>query len=221
MVTTITTTLRRLSSLKSALLALVLGVTAAASFAGAANAATVTLTTGTLQLTNSYDRVNNPPRTGSWVRLWLDGSSPRSYYNNTSSLLRDDTYTQLLPGTTGLTLGATQAVASPEFDPVTGNANTNAILNPQAFGPITFGVFTTVRPTLQVDTATNRIVGGNLSGWTVSYGNARYPTGTTAPTGTFNLSTGAFEINWEADITNGDFEPYYSGWHLVGRASGF
>lgn len=198
-------------SLRTMLLTLVLGAAAVAGFTGSANAATVTLNTGAISL-GTYDSTNNPPVNGSWVRLYFDGTS--TFYSNRSSLTRDLTYTQLVNGSAGILLGRRQA--SEGFSGP--DSLSNDILNPQQFDGVRFGVFTTVAPTLLVDDATNQIVGGNFSGWTVGYGGVDYPTGASgsALRGTVDPSGGPITLRWTADITNGDFSPFTSDWEIKG-----
>lgn len=208
MATTIST---RLTPLRTMLLTLVLGAAAVAGFTGSANAATVTLNSGAISF-GTYDRTNNPPVNGSWVRLYQDGTS--TFYSNGSSLTRDPTYTQLVTGSAGILLGRAQ-VSEGFSGP---DSLSNDIIAPQLFDRVAFGVFTTSGPTLLVDDVTNQIVGGDFSTWTVGYGGTDYPTGArgTALRGTVDPTGGPITLRWTADITNGPFAPFTSEWEIKG-----
>lgn len=208
---------------------LALGVGASAAVATTANAES--LSGGTLAIQTGATS-GSLPYPGSWVHLYLDGN-PSAPYTNTSSPAADQTYTPLVNGVSGLTVGTAQGQASPAYD-LSGNSLSNAIGTPQLFGPVKFGYYTTAAPSLNVASgstaASQSISSGDLGGWTVAYGGTSYPTSSDTSTGNlagtvtwndrFDHSQGGHvKLTWIADITNGDFAPFTSKWQVEGELS--
>lgn len=217
---------RRTAIVAASTLALV-GATAGV----AATANAESLSGGTIAL-QSGATTGAAPYSGSTVHLYLDGN-PGAPYTNTSSPAADQTYTPLVNGVSGLTIGTAQGEASPAYD-LSGNSLSNAIGTPQLFGPVTFGLFTASAPSLNVASgstaATQAISSGDLGGWTVAYGGVNYPTSSNTTTGNlagtvtwtnrFDHSQGGHvKLNWVADIVNGPFAPYTSQWQVEGTLS--
>jgi hypothetical protein len=183
--------------------------------------------TGTIKLTTGADA---EPYTGSWVRLY-ETADPTDFFENPSSPAANKSYTPLVNGTQGLELNTVQAEASPAFDEK-GNSLSNAIITPQPFATINFGIYTSAASVLEVDkdkNATDAIASANLTGWTVAYaGNSNYATpGSTPPTGNLTGSItwvnakkhklgGTVTLNWSVQIKEAPFEAYTAEWQVVG-----
>ena len=166
--------------------------------------------------------------TGSYFRMIYPGGSVTKgkFFANPDSPLANKTYTPVKPGSDGgLQIGKYQPSPSPAFD-AKGNARTKRITLPAPFAQIAFGL-----ATLAKDPATGKslpapsitVNGGKLSGqvsalfaeWNKLYFNQ----GSTAVSGTYNASTGAFTLTWSSKITGGPFNHFTGYWHLAGKVA--
>jgi hypothetical protein len=155
--------------------------------------------------------------------------------NTTSSPCGDTTYTPLSPGTDkGLSTAHFQADPKPAFDS-SGNATANHITAPQGFFGVNFSTSTNrkdpqtgsnvFRPRIS-DDGTGKLTGDLRSfsaAWNGLFFNqgAPKPDGSTpgltaAPTGTYNLATKAYTLDWRSTINGGPFDGFTGVWHLEG-----
>jgi hypothetical protein len=178
---------------------------------------------------------------GSWFEM-LDpeeGGIRKPLPNGNSPLANQD-YTPVSPGTSGgLSTSAFQPAPSPAFSEVIagkerGNAIANAIMQPQSFFGFNFSVVSeaTDRQTAEADPIPSIVdTGGHLSGqvtaWSVGWNgewfnqgspkpNGSLPNGTTAVSGTYDASTGAYVLEWRSLIVKGPFNGFLGAWHLEG-----
>lgn len=174
--------------------------------------------------------------TGSYLRMVLAGGTIGSgpYFDNLFSGASDKTYTLINPGTDGgLVTGSYQPAPSPAFG-LLNSALADRIMAPQSFEAINFSV-----STQPVDPQTGQAVpppgindlNGKLNGevaavtaeWANNYFNQGTPKpdgstpGLTEPvTGTYDPSTGAYELEWASTIVGGPFDHFTGYWHLAG-----
>src|SRR5947209_7100263 len=173
--------------------------------------------------------------TGSTFRMVLpSGSADGPFVSNNDSACSDRSYTLLAPGTDGgLVTGSYQPEPSPAFD---GNGNGRAarVTKPVAFYGVAFSTSTNARdpqtgiavgaPAL---TAQDGKLTGDLRSFAASWNRQEFnqgapkpdgsrPGNTTAPTGTFDPSTGAFTLTWASQIQGGPFNNFTGVWHLEG-----
>jgi hypothetical protein len=173
---------------------------------------------------------------GSYFRMvQADGTlADGPFIENGDSTCGDKTWNPLLPGTDGgLRAGAYQPQADPVFDG-SGNAMSQAIIQPVPFFAVAFGVATnetdpqtgeaTAAPTL---TADGGALSGDLSAFAASWNNQQFnqgspkpdgsaPGNTVAVTGTFDEATGRYTLDWTSQITGGPFNNFTGVWHLEG-----
>jgi hypothetical protein len=201
---------------------------------GPAHSAGRTELKGTLELTAGA--LTHSGYAGTYFRMVLPGGK-NGYFQNSSSLAKDKTYTLLAPGSNGgLELGSYQPPPKPAFSG--GSALARAITVPEGFEHIKFSI-----STAKTDAQSGKPVGpptlylngdkitGNLSAWTAEWnkiyfnqgspkpGNT-YPGGTTPVTGTYNPKTKAFLITWYSQIVGGPFNGFTGFWHLEGKLKG-
>ncbi|MBN1529172.1 MAG: hypothetical protein JW895_08930 [Thermoleophilaceae bacterium] len=203
-------------------------------FTSVANAATELV--GTFKLEAGHDTAGGVD--GSYFRMVQPGGTIANgpFVANISSAADHDSYTFLSPGTDdGLKTGAYQPLANPAFDGV-GNSLSARIIDPTPFFGINFSVSTnstdpqtghknTPAPELSYDSKGN--VSGDVSAFAASWNNQQFNQGapkpdgstpglTSGPTGHYNPSTGAFEVNWASHIQGGPFNGFTGSWHLEG-----
>lgn len=198
----------------AAALALVLAFAASAVLSSSAFA--WTSVSGTIEIQNG---AGNPTSSGSYFRL-QDPAPATSFHLNSSNR---STYTNLVGGTTGLTLGSTQTTAGD-------------ILDPQVFDGYPFDVYTTSGPTISYDETATPVSGyypirGNLTGWNVLWGGFyRFTQGADSVgggidhdlNGRYNPTTRLIEVNWTATVVDNyvpptGFNDFRGHWHLVGE----
>jgi hypothetical protein len=154
----------------------------------------------------------------------------RKYFKNPDSPANDKTFTLLRPGTSGgLITGRFQPHPQPPFDR-TGNSRASAIIRPQRFAGILFGLATLPKDPQSKKTVpapTVRVSGRTITGllqaftaeWNKQYFNQGAPKpGSSRPTvtGTYNSRTHAFVLRWTSLIKRGAFNGFTGLWHLQG-----
>jgi len=205
-------------------LALTLGLaTAAAVAASPSHTTSATPLVGTFKLVPGSYGAGGP--SGSYFRMIYPGGSVAKgkFFSNPDSPLANKTYTPVKPGSDGgLVTGKYQPSPSPAFD-AKGDARARRITVPAPFAQIAFGL-----ATLATDPTTGKtlpapsisVTGAKLSGqvsalyaeWNKLYFNQ----GSSAVTGTYNASTGAFTLTWSSKISGGPFNHFTGYWHLAG-----
>jgi len=202
-----------------------------------AGAASPTPLVGTFHITAGSEPGAGTP-TGSYFRMLDPGGTlngaDSNYITNASSSASDQTYTLLSPGTAGgLTTGSYQPAPSPAFDG-SGNALANSIVQPTGFFGVNFSIETET-PDAQTATAvvapsissTKGALSGNVqalsASWNGQYFNqgspkpdGTYPAPTTAVSGTYNATTGAYSLTWASLIVGGPFNGFTGQWFLNG-----
>lgn len=174
--------------------------------------------------------------TGTYFRMIQPGGTIKAgkFFANPDSGCSDKSYTVLRPGTgAGLKTGSFQPNPTPAFD-ASGNGLADAITAPAAFTAIKFTVSTNSKDPQTKKTAPAPSImnnGGKLTGsiqaWSAQWNNlylnqgAPKPDGstpglTTAPTGTYDSATGAYELTWASEIVGGAFNGFTGYWHLQG-----
>ena len=174
---------------------------------------------------------------GSYFKLIFPGGNVHTgyFFENTSSSCFNKSVTTISAGTDGgLVTGEFQPGPQRAFT-TKGDARANAIIRPVSFAAIDLSLST--QPT---DPQTKRPVpppvvendGGRLSGnmealsaeWRTTYFNQGSPKpgglrpGLTQPvTGSYNVRTHAFTLNWTSKIIGGPFTGFIGQWHLAGR----
>jgi hypothetical protein len=210
-----------LSRRATVLAALALALFGSAAFTTAAHA-DFTLNSGRLTLT-AGSTTGNPP-TGSWVSLPLDAGGG-AYFTNSSSTWTgtpDGFFTRIQPGTTGLTLGASQPSGG-----IVGSA-TDTLVGLQ------FTLVTTSAPSLTFDglasgVGTRLLTGGDLTGLRLEYNGGTYNVGTGfGPgadriqsltgeiTGSTTSSVNRITLSWTTDLTEPGFNILRATFQLVG-----
>lgn len=201
-----------------------------------ANAASPVTLVGTFKLTPGMCNPVAKTVTGSYFRLIFPHGNVNTgyFFENTSSLCPDKSYTILKPGTQGgLVIGTYQRGPRRAFTR-TGDARANAIVQPVLFATADLSLFT--QP---IDPQTGRAAppptivesGGRLGGqlealsmaWNKVFINQGSPKpggvrpGLTAPVkGTYNARTHAFVLAWTSQIVGGPFTGFIGLWHLTG-----
>jgi hypothetical protein len=174
--------------------------------------------------------------TGTYLRMVLSGGTNAAgpYFSNSDSSCSDNTYTPLAPGTDkGLVTGSYQPEPSPAFDG-SGNALAELITAPVAFEGVRFATATNpVDPQtgLHVPAPSIEVNGSALSGsvqsFAVSWNNQHFnqgspkpdgssPGNTTPVTGVYNVSTGAYTLQWSSQVVGGPFNGFSAFWNLTG-----
>lgn len=139
----------------------------------------------------------------------------------------DPTYTALEPGTDGgLVTGEYQSAPDPAFDDA-GNGVAEAITEPTLFFAVGFAVGTEEDGDVPMIVATDGELSGDLSAWTAFYGDLVFPQGaplpdgslpglTTEISGTIDVETGEYVLDWASQIVGGAFNDFTGVWHLEG-----
>jgi len=133
----------------------------------------------------------------------------------------------------GLRLGEYQPQQANPFD-ATGNATSNAIIQPQKWFAVAFGLATNERdpqtnkkthvPTVVVDG--NKLT-GDLSALAASWNGQHFnqgapkpggsmPGATTEVKGTYDESTGRYTLTWTSQVVGGPFNNFTGVWRLSG-----
>jgi hypothetical protein len=173
---------------------------------------------------------------GSSFRMVQPGGSVKDgpFVVNGDSPCGDKTWTPLRPGVDGgLRLGAYQPQPANPFD-AAGNAISNAIAEPQKWFAVAFGLATNERdpqtnkktrlPTVVAD---GEKLSGDLSALAASWNGQHFnqgapkpggsmPGATSALTGTYDESTGAYTLTWTSQIVGGPFNNFTGVWRLSG-----
>jgi hypothetical protein len=173
---------------------------------------------------------------GSSFRMVQPGGTVKDgpFVGNGDSPCGDKTWTPLRPGTDGgLRLGSYQPQPANPFD-AAGNAASNAIIEPQKWFAVAFGLATNERdpqtnkkthlPTIVLD---GRKLSGDLSALAAAWNGQHFnqgapkpggdfPGATEAVTGTFEESTGAYTLTWTSQIFGGPFNNFTGIWRLTG-----
>jgi hypothetical protein len=169
---------------------------------------------------------------GSWFRMVQSGGTPAKgpYVRNPDSTCRDATVTPLSSGTAGgLVTGGYQPEPKKPFA-AHGVARAAAIVKPQPFFAVAFGVSTNphdpqtsksvAAPTVTVD---GTKLTGNLAAWSVSWNGQQFNQGAPKPdgsgstaTGTYDPATHHYTLDWTSRIVGGPFNNFTGVWHLEG-----
>lgn len=167
--------------------------------------------------------------TGSYFRMLQPGGTMEEgpYIENFDSACDDFTYSLLTPGTDGgLITGTHQAAPDPAFD-ADGNGLAAAIAQPVTF----FGVDFAAASDETIDPISIAAAGGTLSGatsaFTAYYGGEPFNQGapkpaggdagmTSDPTGTIDVESGVYSLDWTSQISGGAFNDFTGVWHLEG-----
>jgi hypothetical protein len=174
---------------------------------------------------------------GSYFQMTQPGGDPASgpYVENGDSPCEDKKVSPIKPGTDGgLSTSAYQPNPDPAFDNG-GNGQAKAIHEPVKFFGVDFGCSTNeTDPQTKDETTIPEIVAdaaGALSGDTNAYScawNGQHfnqgapkpdgskPGSTSLLTGTYDSSTGAYELEWHSQIVGGPFDKFTGTWHLEG-----
>jgi hypothetical protein len=178
--------------------------------------------------------------TGSYFRMIYPGGTVAGgkFFDNPDSKDPDKSYTPVSPGTAGgLVTGKYQAAPSPAFDS-TGNSLAGAIIAPQTFTAIDFGLATDPKDPstgVTVPPPSIQVKGGKLSGqvraFTAAWNNLYFNQGSPKPdgskpgltatvSGTYNPKTHAFVLTWSSQVVGGPFNGFTGYWHLQGVFQG-
>jgi hypothetical protein len=181
---------------------------------------------------------NGPSPTGSWVQLGLGGS----VIKNPNSSCDGGVYTLVDQGTEGLLTGQYQPNPTPTFD-ANGNSLAGAIIQPTEFLGTDFGAATdpqdeqTAPSGPDVFPAPQALLDGstieaNLSALNFTYngpangtcasggGDGCYALGSSDVTGTYDLSTRAYTLQFTGTIHGGAFNNATATFHLAGVFNG-
>lgn len=184
--------------------------------------------------TKAQQKKSRAKYTGSYFRMVLPGGTDK-FFSNGDSRAKDKTYTLFRPGKQkGLKLGAFQNPPSPAFGGK-GFALANAIVLPESFVGIDFGISTAAKDaqTAQADTpprlyVTGKKISGDLRAWTAEWNSIYFNQGAPKPNGslpgftkpvngTYDPKTKAYEISWSSSIVGGPFNGFTGFWHLQGK----
>lgn len=196
----------------TALLALV------AAFAPTAANATPTLLGGTLLITSGDD---SSGLTGSYFEMREPGGN---LITNPST---GQTYTLLRQGTRGLTLLTFDDGPTPAFDPRTGDALNNSIIQPTAFAGVDFSVATPrVDPGTSDPNRVPKIIVNllcdppkiivDLRAWTAYWNDQTFNQGAKFLATSYDLRTRRIVLDWSARINSGPFRSFIGNWHIEG-----
>lgn len=173
---------------------------------------------------------------GSWFRMIQPGGKTGSgpFVINSDSSCSDKTWTPLSAGSEGgLRAGSYQAQPNPPFDS-NGNSLAGAIVAPQAWFAVKFGVSTnTIDPQtrLQVPapalTLSGSTISGQLEAFAVNWNGQQFNQGAPKPggatpgltspvKGTYDAATHAYTLDWTSQIVGGPFNNFTGVWHLAG-----
>ncbi|MEY2435036.1 MAG: hypothetical protein QOC92_4761 [Acidimicrobiaceae bacterium] len=172
--------------------------------------------------------------TGSSFRMVQPGGTATAgpFVSNPDSTCADQTVTPLSPGADGgLRSGAFQAQPEPAFG-TDGGSKSGAVITPQAFFAVVFGVSTNARDpqtgaTVAAPTVTRSgsSLQGELSAFSVSWNQQHFNQGAPKPggpvtdgaKGSFDEVTGAYSLDWTSRIEGGPFNGFTGVWHLEGK----
>lgn len=187
---------------------------------------------GLFKLTAGSAPLGQSP-SGSYVEM-LTGSGGALPNLSSPSLNKD--YTTFTPGVDGgLSTVAYEPAPSPAFAQGTsGNALADDIVQPVPFEATNFSVDTnpTDVQTGQPDPIpqiynNNGTLSGQITAWDAQWNGQSFnqgtpkpdgtsPGATTALSGTYDASTGAFTMTWRSQIIGGPFDGFSGVWHLAG-----
>jgi hypothetical protein len=208
----------------TAVVVLALGLaTAAAVAASPTRSAAARPLVGTFKLTPGSYAAGKP--TGSYFRMIYPGGSVSKgkFFANPDSPLPNKTYTPVKPGTDGgLVTGTYQPSPSSAFD-AKGNARAKRITLPAPFAQIAFGLATLAKdpttgkawPAPSI-TVTGTKLSGQVSALYAEWNKLYFSQGSTAVSGTYDATTGAFTLTWSSKISGGPFNHFTGYWHLAG-----
>jgi hypothetical protein len=177
---------------------------------------------------------SNTP-TGTYFQMIEPGGSLTGpFLSNANSPCSNQTYTPLSPGTAGgLSTVTYQPNPSPAFNG-SGDGLADTITQPQEFFGVNFALSTNstdpqTGQSVSIPSVSNSggTLSGNLEAISVAWNNQDFNQGspkpggstpglTTAPTGTYDASSGAFALNWSSAIVGGPFNSFTGLWHLEG-----
>jgi hypothetical protein len=173
---------------------------------------------------------------GSYFKMIFPGGSVAGgkFFDNPDSACSDKSYTLVSPGTAGgFTTGKYQRDPVPAFS-TTGGALSSAIVQPQLFTAIDFGIATNptdVQTGLKVRPPSISVRKGKLSGqvtaWSAAWNKLNFNQGSPKPdgtkpgltlpvSGTYNAKTHAFVLTWASAVVGGPFNGFTGYWHLQG-----
>ncbi len=182
------------------------------------------------------DCANGAPATGSYFRMVQGGGTLAEgpFVANADSTCADQTYSALLPGSTGLVTGEFQPQPAEPFD-AGGNGLADAIVAPTKFFGVNFAVSTNeADPASGTAVAAPSIVlnpdgtlTGDLRAVSVAWNGQQFNQGSPKPddsrpglttdlTGTYDAASGRFVIEWVSQIVGGPFDGFSGIWHLEG-----
>jgi len=173
---------------------------------------------------------------GTYLRMILPSGTPSGpYMSNSDSRCSDQSYTPLSPGTDGgLVSSSYQPTPNPPFDK-NGNALAGRITAPALFYGTSFATSSNAKDPqtdLSVSAprvfANGRTLSADLRAFSVTWNNQYFnqgspkpdgslPGNTRAPSGTYDVATGAFTLNWTSQVVGGPFDKFTGQWHLAGR----
>jgi hypothetical protein len=174
--------------------------------------------------------------TGTYFRMIFPGGTIAAgkFFDNPDSTCTDQSYTLASPGTAGgLVNGKYQPDPTPAFS-AAGGALATAIVKPQEFTSINFGIATNAtdpQTGLAVPAPVIRDKNGKLSGqveaWSADWNNLHFNQGSPKPdgtspgltlpvSGTYNAKTHAFVLTWASAVVGGPFNGFTGYWHLQG-----
>jgi hypothetical protein len=187
---------------------------------------------GLFKLTTGSAPLGGNP-SGTWVEM-LSGSG--GALPNLSSPSANKNYTTFSPGVDGgLSTVAYEPAPSPAFAGGTsGNALADDIVQPVGFEGTNFSIETNAKDaeTGQADPIpqvydNNGTLTGQITAWVAQWNGESFnqgtpkpdgtsPAPTTALSGTYDVTTGAFTLTWRSRIVGGPFDGYSGIWHLAG-----
>lgn len=196
--------------------------------------AAVTPLVGTLRLTPGS--CSGGRATGSYFRMILpSGGAGGPYLSNNDSTCSDHSLTPLAPGTDGgLKVGSYQPIPSPAFA-ANGDAKARRLTAPARFYGTSFATATNaVDPQTKKGvpapkvTLSGSTLTADLRSFSVTWNNQHFNQGapkpdgsepgiTRTPTGTYDVRTGAFTLDWTSQIVGGPFDKFTGRWHFEGR----
>ena len=165
---------------------------------------------------------------GSYFRMRFPTGG--AYFKNPDSRARDKTYTLLSAGTSGgLVTGVYQGQPRRAFDG-RGNSRAGAIVRPQAFAGIRFGLATfprdpqtrrgVPRPAF---TLVGRRIYGQTTALTAAWNRLYFNQGAPKPgasrsiaIGAYNPATRRYVLSWSSRISGGPFNGFTGIWRLTG-----
>lgn len=174
--------------------------------------------------------------TGTYLRMILPtGTRSGPFLSNADSACGDQTFTLLRPGTDGgLVTGGFQSEPSPAFDGA-GNSLADRITAPTGFFGVAFSTSTNATDPqtgqtapLPVVTADGGTLTADLTAFAASWNNQEFNQGAPKPggtlpgntaiaTGTYDVTTGAFTLEWASQVEGGPFDRFTGLWHLEGH----